>query len=59
MQFLYAFSITPLKSMDTKELTQQPPAVTDCPYRDIMRAQVHSTLTVTCTKKNVTSLLPP
>ena len=26
--------------MDPKELTQQPPAITDCPYRDVMRAQV-------------------
>ena len=40
MQFLYAFTVTPLKSMDLKELTQQPAAITDCPYRD-MRTQVH------------------
>ena len=26
--------------MDLKELTQQPPAVTDCPYRNITRTQV-------------------
>ena len=29
LQYLYAFSMSPMASMDPKELTQQPPAATN------------------------------
>ena len=43
-QYLYAFSISPMSSMDEKELIQQPPVATDCPYTDIVKAMVRSIL---------------
>ena len=38
-QYLYAFTVTPLSEMDVHELIQQPPAVTDCPYTDLLRSK--------------------
>lgn len=32
-QYLYAFSIVPMKLMDAAELVKQPPDVTENPYR--------------------------
>ncbi len=32
-QFLYAFNIAPMKSLETAELTRQPQDVTECPYK--------------------------
>ncbi|KAL5479933.1 hypothetical protein EMCRGX_G023536 [Ephydatia muelleri] len=37
---VYAFSISPLTSLDRRELTQQPPAVTDFPYGDVLKAHL-------------------
>ena len=39
-QYLYAFTVTPLSEMDVHELIQQPPAVTDCPYTDLLRSKL-------------------
>ena len=41
LQYLYAFSVTPLKQMDHKDLIQQPEAVTDCPYKEILKSKVY------------------
>jgi hypothetical protein len=35
-RYLYAFNITPLTEMDTQELVQQPPAITNCPYHHLL-----------------------
>lgn len=40
VQYLYAFSITPMSVLDGKELTQQPLAVTNNPYTNIVREKV-------------------
>ena len=37
LQYLYAFSVTPMSSMDEKELTQQPPTATNCPYTELVK----------------------
>ncbi|XP_064384041.1 CWF19-like protein 1 [Halichondria panicea] len=36
-RYLYAFSVTPMSSMDEKELTQQPPTATNCPYTELVK----------------------
>ncbi|XP_064384040.1 CWF19-like protein 1 [Halichondria panicea] len=37
-RYLYAFSVTPMSSMDEKELTQQPPTATNCPYTELVKS---------------------
>jgi hypothetical protein len=39
-RYLYAFTIAPLTEMDTQELVQQPPGVTDCPYTHLLSSTV-------------------
>ncbi len=39
-QYLYAFSVAPMSSMDYKELIQQPEVATNCPYTELVRSMV-------------------
>jgi len=32
-KYLYAFNVTPMRHMDSAELTKQPSDVTECPYK--------------------------
>ncbi len=43
LQYLYAFSVTPMSSMDEKKLTQQPPTATNCPYTELVKSLVRKT----------------
>ena len=36
LQYMYAFNIVPLVSMDKNELIKQPPDVTEFPYRNVL-----------------------
>ena len=36
LQYMYAFSIVPMASMDKSELVKQPPDVTEFPYKKIL-----------------------
>lgn len=40
LQYLYAFSMSPMASVDPKELTQQPPAATNCPFAEVASEKV-------------------
>ncbi|CAI8038792.1 CWF19-like protein 1 [Geodia barretti] len=44
-RYLYAFNITPLTEMDTQELVQQPPAITNCPYHHLLGTKVYNCAT--------------
>lgn len=37
MQYLYAFNIIPMKTMDPSELVKQPQDVTENPYRRVAK----------------------
>lgn len=36
LQYMYAFNIVPMASMDKNELVKQPPDVTEFPYRRVL-----------------------
>ena len=36
VQYMYAFNIVPMVSMDKNELIKQPPDVTEFPYRKVL-----------------------
>lgn len=36
LQYMYAFNIVPMVSMDKDELVKQPPDVTEFPYRKVL-----------------------
>ncbi len=46
LQYLYAFSVIPMSSMDEKELTQQPPTATNCPYTELVKSLVRKTIAI-------------
>ena len=48
LQYLYAFSMSPMATMDPKELTQQPPAVTNCPFAGVAAEKVHTIVLSAC-----------
>ena len=43
LQYMYAFNIVPMVSMDKNELVKQPPDVTEFPYRKVLGGSDMST----------------
>ena len=55
LQYMYAFNIVPLVSMDKNELVKQPPDVTECPYNRLSGSNVNTADQNTNLQSQVTS----